>query len=214
MEWKYLIDEAWDPQYAKLKVRLSETMSNLRERIEVEEAKQEQGQVGQVARKLQGFGDSLLDSGSFANLISHKKTLGKLDEQSFARLRKLETELAHWQKNLAEMMPSCHFQVSQDEGVEVIAQAHLQKAARLFALLRMAGLERQNRYEPKVHDPFFADFTWEHLTNEELSTCPPFVVTLTDQGEGDLYFRKIMPWLTCGLPIKILLLRHSFHIRS
>ncbi len=45
--------------------------------------------------------------------------------------------------------------------------------AALFAALRIAALEFDNRYDPSVHDSWFAEFDWQSFSDEELQhvTC-------------------------------------------
>lgn len=211
MEWMSLIEESWAPQQEALLRKIAENLQALRDSLSVEEAKLSNGNANQATRQLQGYGAGILDTQAFASIVSKKKVLGKLDAGALERIQKLVHGLQKWQSDFISQIPPCHMESMGELSIlEDAAKKHLNQMAEVFALLRKAGLERQTRYEPTVHDAFFADFTWEHLTNAEVALCPPFVVSVEDSGNRDVYFSRILPLLTSGLPIKVLLLRRGF----
>jgi hypothetical protein len=97
--------------------------------------------------------------------------------------------------------------LDENEAIEVIANAdpcaragevfeqHARRYARLFIALRIATLEKDDRYDPSVHDSWFASFDWQAFSDEELQ-CVPRVVALVsaDQlaGEGLPSFSRLL----------------------
>ena len=57
-----------------------------------------------------------------------------------------------------------------------------QEAARfagLFAALRIAALEIEDRYDPEVHDSWFASFDWQAFSDEELQLVTRIVALVS-----------------------------------
>lgn len=55
----------------------------------------------------------------------------------------------------------------------------MDKAADVFAAIRIGKLEVDNNYSPEIHADFFAHFDWRSFDEQELAACPP-VLLLTD----------------------------------
>lgn len=92
------------------------------------------------------------------------------------------------------------------EGVELalgVWEAHMAKIIPDMVCLRKVELELGNRYNPRIHDAFFDDFTWKQLTPEELALCPPLVITGSDT---DFYRHagSMAELFRTGAPIKLL----------
>lgn len=92
------------------------------------------------------------------------------------------------------------------EGVELalgLWEAHMAKIIPDLICLRKVDLELNNRYNPRIHDAFFHDFTWKQLSAEELELCPPLVVTGSDT---DFYRHagSLAELFRTGAPIKLL----------
>lgn len=60
-----------------------------------------------------------------------------------------------------------------------------QEMVNFFRAIRIAELELENQYDPAIHDKFFNEFGYTHLSEEELSLCPPVVLNLS-QDEVEL----------------------------
>ena len=57
---------------------------------------------------------------------------------------------------------------------------------RLFAALRIADLERDDRYDPSIHDSWFAGFDWQAFSDEELQGITRIVALVSaDYLAGD-----------------------------
>jgi len=94
------------------------------------------------------------------------------------------------------------------EGIELalgIWEAHMARILPDFVTLRKVELELKGRYNARIHDHFFEEFTWKQLSQEELALCPPLVVTGTDT---DFYHRpgSLGDLFRSSAPIKVLIL--------
>ena len=57
---------------------------------------------------------------------------------------------------------------------------------RLFAALRIAALESDDRYDPSIHDSWFAGFDWQAFSNDELQSITRIVALVSaDYLAGD-----------------------------
>ena len=67
--------------------------------------------------------------------------------------------------------------------------------AKLFAALRVAALETDDRYDPAVHDSWFAGFDWQAFSDEELQSVTRMVALVSADylaGDGLPSFSKLL----------------------
>ena len=79
----------------------------------------------------------------------------------------------------------------------------------LFATIRMAELEVDNKYLPDVHDDFFAHFDWRTFTPEEMSVCPPVLLFTKDNLLVENELNTFSQLLSSNRPIKMLVLKQG-----
>ena len=96
-----------------------------------------------------------------------------------------------------------------------VADAVLQLSQReaymvsFFRAIRIAELELENQYKSEIHDGFFNDFGYTHLSEEERSLCPPVVLNLS-QDEVELSDAgELMELLDSNAAIKVVLQLNS-----
>lgn len=87
-----------------------------------------------------------------------------------------------------------------------VFEGHMRKMAEGFKAIRIAELELDHAYNPKVHDPFFTYFNWENFSDEEFLLCPPVVAMGGDGAMYDIGFQNLSRMLMSGKPIKVLVL--------
>ena len=77
----------------------------------------------------------------------------------------------------------------QDEPCATASELFERDAAgytRLFAALRIAALESEDRYDPSIHDSWFAGFDWQAFSDEELQSVTRIVALVSaDYLAGD-----------------------------
>lgn len=79
-------------------------------------------------------------------------------------------------------------------------------AASFWKALRIARLEFENQYQEALHDDFFAQFTWQVFTDEEMALCPPVVALV----QVDTLVQEALPacsaFFAQNVPIKVVAL--------
>ena len=78
-----------------------------------------------------------------------------------------------------------------------------------FRAIRIAELELENQYDPAIHDGFFNAFGYTHLSEEELSLCPPVVLTLSQDQVALSDAGELIELLDSEAAIKVVLQLNS-----
>jgi ferredoxin len=84
----------------------------------------------------------------------------------------------------------------------------------LFIAKRIGELEFENKYQADVHDEFYAHFTWESLSKEELNACPQFIMIVDDVQLFDAEFNQLSKMLSSNIPVKIVALKQDNPINA
>ncbi|HSQ40870.1 MAG TPA: hypothetical protein VLM37_01165, partial [Fibrobacteraceae bacterium] len=205
--------------------RVEKLLTQLQQRIRQRLSVTLPGDLEQVLEKLS---DDDLTLAELAQRLDREQT--PVDRQWLLHIHALQRQLLDMRKAFAEGSSgrgrASHGIVSQNaagiypwspvtvpwaqngngEGVELargIWEAHMARLCPEFIAIRKAELEIAGHYNPRIHDAFFAQFTWKQLNEEELSLCPPLVITGTDKdfyqkagSLGDLFRTRA--------PVKIL----------
>lgn len=73
-----------------------------------------------------------------------------------------------------------------------------------FRAVQIARLESGNHYRESVHDPYFAAFGEDHLTDEERALCPPVLLSLVGGDVTAAEVSRLLEVLDSTMPIKVL----------
>jgi|GEM_PF-2594236 len=211
MKIKDIVDSAWAVPRQTLKNKVRIAAQQVADILLVEEQRKTSYSEDHLGKAMGSFGGTSLDLSAVAKVLSKGAQKTNLDPATLTRVRELSRKLSVWDAEFDARVPGCLVTAETNlERVEAQAVAHLNAVADCFKLIRMAWLERNSKFEPTVHDRFFAEFTWENLNNEEVALCPPYVVTVVEQGDRHFYFSTLLPLVTSGLPIKVVLEKSSF----
>lgn len=214
MELNTIVESAWNNPLRALKAKLDMAAQSVADILLVEEQRQNRGKVENLQQTMGTMAAASLDLSAVSRLLQRGSEKSVLDEAEQTRIKNLDEQLKHWQQEFSRRVPACRITPLHDlQEIEQEAILHLNTMADLFKLMRMAWLERNSRYEPHVHDPFFSGFNWEYLNNDEVALCPPFVVTVAERGDRDFYFSTLLPLVTSGLPVKVVLEKTEFRNR-
>lgn len=82
---------------------------------------------------------------------------------------------------------------------------HAANLAKLFAAVRIAQLEINGIYDPAIHDPWFANFTWEGFNRDELLQVPTVVAIESADRMAQEGLRQFSQLLSSGRPVQILI---------
>ncbi|MDH4247533.1 MAG: ferredoxin, partial [Deltaproteobacteria bacterium] len=136
-----------------------------------------------------------------------------MEKARYERLQALEASLSAHAEGFRKRPPEPAF-ATLDQGAPVILkafEAHLAPLTAFFAEVHRARLESRGRYVPAEHDDHFKHFNWRHLDNAEMALCPPFVVLVEAGAEPWQLLGLLLPVLTSGRPVKVVLAQHSLH---
>ena len=81
--------------------------------------------------------------------------------------------------------------------------------AELFAAIRTAELEGEDKYLPDVHGDFFAHFDWRSFTAEEMAVCPPILLFTKDNALIASELNEFSQLLSSNRPVKMLVLKQG-----
>lgn len=73
----------------------------------------------------------------------------------------------------------------------------------LYTSMRIGELEFKSSYQADVHDDFFAHFSWENFSTEELNNCPHFVLIADDVQLFETELSKLSTVFSKNIPVKI-----------
>jgi pyruvate-ferredoxin/flavodoxin oxidoreductase len=90
--------------------------------------------------------------------------------------------------------------------LEGLLEGTLAPLADGFRRVRMAELELDGKYNPEVHDAFFARFGWRDFTAEEWALCPPVVLAGDESLLSGPQAGALHALLDSGRPVRVLCL--------
>lgn len=133
-------------------------------------------------------------------LQSIQKTLNKWGEDPLACIVTSDDLIGEVRRTFPQAA------VSSISETAVLFDRHMAEMAERMKALRIARLEEENKYNPEVHDAYFADFDWRAFTEDEIRACPPVIRIVTlDQMMKEL--TETSGLLATSRPIRYLTLR-------
>jgi pyruvate-ferredoxin/flavodoxin oxidoreductase len=212
MELQEIVESAWSAPLQALRNKVSIATQNVSDILTLEVLRTSGHHEAELERSLGSFAGASLDLGAVSKVFGKNAKKAALDSSTYSRVQALHQQLSVWNIDFESRIPSCKvIAISDLPGIEKQAVEHLNQMAECLKLIRMAWLERNSKYDPAVHDSYFADFNWEKLTNDEVGLCPPFVVMIKDQGDKNLFYSTLLPLVTSGLPVKVVLEKSAFY---
>lgn len=165
----------------------------------------------QLERALGPLAASNMNVGSLSRVLGESRRSRAMTPERLERVEQLIENLGEMKEAWATRpLDSAAAEIETDEQeILDLAEAHFNRFARVFRTLRIAQLELRAKYNSRIHDSVFADFTWRQLGPGELRSCPPFVVMARFDGDSGARLRKVMSLLQSGMPIKVAALRSS-----
>ena len=182
--------------------QLSKQVHGLRSLLAVEEAKTTTGNEGRKNKADAGAASQYFDTGALSGMLG-QRAHGSVDMPG-ARRERIEQALQTLQswrddpvlvrfvgalddKSLTDL-PLLDV-VASDNPCATAAEVFAQDAAefaRLFAATRIAALEIEGRYDPAIHDSWFASFDWQAFSDEEMQLVTRVVALVSaDHLAGD-----------------------------
>ncbi|MFH2204536.1 MAG: 4Fe-4S binding protein [Elusimicrobiota bacterium] len=97
--------------------------------------------------------------------------------------------------------------VDKNGGVDLalgLFTGHMRKMAAGIKACRIAELELDGKYKPKIHDEVFRRFDWRSFSDDERRLCPPVAVFGAARDLFGPAFQSLSAALSSGCPIKII----------
>ncbi len=76
--------------------------------------------------------------------------------------------------------------------------------AKVFSAARIAQLEINNIYDPAIHDPWFAHFSWEAFSKEEMLLLPVVIALESAERVAGSAMNALSRLLSSGRPVHVL----------
>ncbi len=165
----------------------------------------------QLERSLGPLAASNMDVGSLSRVLGESRRSRAMTPERLHRVEELiETLVEMKEAYSARPLDAAAAEIENEEReILELAEKHFNRFARVFRTVRIAQLELRAKYDSRIHDPIFENFTWRQLGPAELRACPPFVVMAHLDGNGGRQLGKVMTLLQSGMPIKVAALRSS-----
>ena len=173
-----------EPRRDELRRKVEKLAAALESLLRVEKSKSAEGNEPESVSTSAGPAGRLLDSDALSGMLG-KRSHGsqEMSPERRSRIQRALDELRAWDDNptlvrFAGRVVNPWFAEQPDvdvvESYEACATANelfledAERFGRLFAAMRIADLEADDRYDPPVHDSWFASFDWQAFSDEEL----------------------------------------------
>ena len=205
-----IVEGYWSQRLPALMEFVSERTCQIENLLSLEDFYRTGHKGENLKKAMGGFGSNALDMGSLSSVLQRGDVARTMEKERYHRVQALFQELQKLLAALTATPPRCAFH-DMENGPQAIADAfdtHIEPLAKTFRTLRIAQVEARARYNALLHDPFFENFNWRHLDNEEMALCPPFVVFSEPGEDAGGYLATLMELVTAGKPLKVVLLRN------
>ncbi len=173
-----------DPRRDELRRKVEKLAAALESLLRVEKSKSAEGNEPESVSSSAGPAGRLLDSDALSGMLGNRSHGSQeMSPERRSRIQRALDELRAWDDNpvlvrFAGRVVNPWFAEQPDvdvvESYEACATASelfledAERFGRLFAAMRIADLEVDDRYDPPVHDSWFASFDWQAFSDEEL----------------------------------------------
>lgn len=210
------------PRRVRFAAEVADCIRGLEELFEVEWGKSDESIEPRMVRDSVGPEGDRFDPAALSTVIDHSRGTRQMSPERRERIQQALDVLTHWQTDpvLVWFVHGASLVTDWLHGDPTLAEindaapcsratelfdAQATALARVFAAVRIARLEIDNRYDPVIHDPWFTNFDWEAFSQEELLLVPTVIaVESADLVAGD-GLRSFSRLLNSGRPIQILI---------
>jgi hypothetical protein len=204
---KRTVDREWETMFAPIKEDAEGLAVMMEEFLRADFGGSEEGRDPEHLRASVGKGyEDALDFDALSKLVEESNVAEQMPASQRARLESVSDDLRALPMKLADARQNGT--LSGTEGLtQAVARSHenLRTLAALVRAIRIALLESSGSYKEEFHDAVFDQFGVMHLTDEERSVCPPYIVDLGPSSTLSRTARgALMEVLGSDLPIKLL----------
>ena len=216
------------PRRVRFRAQVKACIRGLKELLEVEWGKSDESIEPRMARDSVGPAGGRFDALALSTIMDHSRGTRSMSPERRERIEKALETLTHWQEDpiLVRFVHGSSLTCDWMQGEPTLAEQtetdpcakatevfdrEASELARVFAAARIAQLEVEHRYDPVIHDPWFANFNWEGFSKDELLLVPTVLaVESADRvaGDGMQSFSRL---LSSGRPVQILIRVQPFN---
>lgn len=210
------------PRRARFRTEITRCIEGLKGLLEVEWSKSDESIEPRMARDSVGPAGTWFDPLALSAVMDHSRGSRAMSPERRARIEKALETLINWREYpvlvhfvhgsslVCDWMQGDPTLLERTEDDPCIRATELfdrqaEELAEVFAAARIAQLEIERKYDPVIHDPWFANFTWEGFSREELLLVPTVLAVESAErvaGEGMQSFSRL---LSSGRPVQILI---------
>ncbi|MFK5968950.1 MAG: ferredoxin [Candidatus Marithrix sp.] len=209
---------------ADFKSKIEQYIDDLKRLLEVEWGKSDESIEPKMIRDSVGSAGDRFDPMALSEIMTHSKGSVVMSSERRIRISNILQILeAFLQENESILVRIIHLggikgdwldnNITIKTSVEpeptkkarTVFEQQAKKFAKVFKAVRIAKLELDNVYDSALHDPWFANFTWEAFSKEELLVLPVVIaLESADRVAGD-GMPALSRLLSSGQPVHVLI---------
>lgn len=210
------------PRHLRFRAEIEEKIRKLRKLLHVDREKSAEAKSpGKLAGSIGGAG-GLLNAEALSGMMSHSYGSTSMSDERRTRIEQalLTLQTFNAEEVLVRVVHAGFLKdddwLSRVSGFESVVnedpsacatEIFDREAARLaqvFAAARIAQLEIDDIYDPAIHDPWFAAFTWEAFSKDELLLVPSVIALEAADRIGGRGMTSFSQLLSSGRPVQVL----------
>ena len=219
----YAIRNRLIPRRTAFHAKIDYCIEHLNVLLAVENTKSDESIEPKKARDSVGFASSRFNPDALSDVMAHSTGSVIMDDRRRQRILENLLILEEYQQNADDILIKLvHLDEITGTSLENIpdledvidpnpcAKATLMfdeqatKLAKVFAATRIAQFEIDDTYDVAIHDPWFAHFTWEAFSKEEILLLPAVIALESADRIANSGMPAISRLLSSGRPVHIL----------
>ncbi len=208
---------------ADFKTKVEQYTDDLKKLLEVEWGKSDEAIEPRMMRNSVGTAGERFDPLALSEIMTHSKGSVAMSSERYTRVSNVLHILeAFLQENEQILVRIIHLGrvtgdwLENNLTIEVfvdsepankareIFEQQATKLAKIFKAVRIAQLELDNVYDADLHDPWFANFTWEAFSKEEMLVLPTVIALESADRVANAGMPALSRLLSSGQPIHVL----------
>ena len=209
---------------ADFKNKIEQYIDDLKRLLEVEWGKSDESIEPKMMRDSVGSAGDRFDPMALSEIMTHSKGSVVMSSERRIRISNiLQTLEAFLQENESILVRIIHLggikgewldnNITIEASVEAeptkkartVFEQQAKKFAKVFKAVRIAKLELDDVYDSSLHDPWFANFTWEAFSKEELLVLPVVIALESADRVASNGMPALSRLLSSGQPVHVLI---------
>jgi ferredoxin len=211
------------PRRARFHETIKQHIRGLKKLLEVEWGKSDESTEPRMVRDSVGTAGTRFDPNALSEVMGHSRGSVSMSSERHERIEKaLQTLQEYLQSEDPVFVRIIHTDELTGDWLEntptleafseqepcnkatTVFDQQVAKWAKIFGAARIAQLEMDNIYDPSIHDPWFANFTWEAFSKEEILLLPAVIAIESANRAAGESMNALSRLLSSGRPVHIL----------